>query len=272
MYPQRARSDIDSDRLTATVWLKDMKIHFLGTNGWYDTATGNTICILVRTEGHEIILDAGNGFHKIESQIAGTKARTGHLFLSHFHLDHLEGLHMLNTLKSFDRLVIAGPAGTKKVINTLVNKPFTAPLEKLPYSVDVVELPEEDHRISFSLESAPLLHADLCLGYRITIGGKVLAYCPDTGYCENAVRLARNADLVITECAFRSKETDPAWPHLNPEEAARIAREAGAKKLALVHFDASRYRTIDDRKNAEKHARMIFPDTVATIDEMVVDV
>jgi hypothetical protein len=140
---------------------------------------------------------------------------------------------MLNTLKSFTLMTIAGPIGTKKIIGTLINKPFTALLAILPYAVDVVELPAEQHRIPFSLESAPLLHADLTLGYRISIAGKVVAYCPD-----------RHADLLIAECAYRIGEIDPSWPHLNPEEAARIAREAGAEKLVLVHFDASRDRTL----------------------------
>ena len=249
-----------------------MKVNFLGTNGWYDTGTGNTICILIRTEDQEIILDAGNGFYKIEDQVRGRGARTGYLFLSHFHLDHIEGLHMLNTLRSFSRVTIAGPQGTKKVIETLIAKPFTAPLATLPYAVEIVELPDEQHRFPFSLESAPLLHADLTLGYRISVGGKIVAYCPDTGYCENAVRLGQQADLLIAECAYRIGETNSSWPHLNPGEAARIAREAGAKKLILVHFDASRYRTLGDRKDAETHARTIFPNTISAVDGMIEDV
>ena len=30
----------------------------------------------------------------------------------------------------------------------------------------------------------------------------------------------------------------PGWPHLNPENAIHIAREAEAKRLALMHFGA----------------------------------
>ena len=43
-----------------------MKVLFLGTNGWYDTKTGNTTCILIETKKEYIILDAGNGFYKID--------------------------------------------------------------------------------------------------------------------------------------------------------------------------------------------------------------
>jgi ribonuclease BN (tRNA processing enzyme) len=32
-----------------------MKIVFLGTNGWYDTSTGNTICTLLKTAVGDIL-------------------------------------------------------------------------------------------------------------------------------------------------------------------------------------------------------------------------
>jgi ribonuclease BN (tRNA processing enzyme) len=39
---------------------------------------------------------------------------------------------------------------------------------------------------------------------------------------------------------------------LNPEDAAEIARRAKAKRLALTHFDAGRYTTIQGRLDAVK--------------------
>jgi hypothetical protein len=100
----------------------------------------------------------------------------------------------------------------------------------------------------------------------------VVAYGPDTGYCNNAVKTGRHEDLLIAECAYRIGETDTSWPHLNPEWAARIAREAGAKNLVLVHFDASRYKTLGDRKKAAMHARTAFSNTVSDVDGLIVDV
>ena len=47
-------------------------------------------------------------------------------------------------------------------------------------------------------------HAITTLAIRLEMDGKVIAYCPDTGYCENAVKSACNADLLIAECALRS--------------------------------------------------------------------
>jgi ribonuclease BN (tRNA processing enzyme) len=98
------------------------------------------------------------------------------------------------------------------------------------------------------------------------IDGRTIAYCPDTGYCENAVTLGRAADLLITECAFKAGQANENWPHLNPEMAARIAAEAGAKRLVLTHFDASLYRTLAERNQAAEVAGGIFAATTAARD------
>ena len=70
-----------------------MKIVFLGTNGWYDSATGNTVCILIETDEASILLDAGNGLYKADRYIGPEKPVN--LFISHTHLDHIIGLHLL---------------------------------------------------------------------------------------------------------------------------------------------------------------------------------
>jgi len=247
-----------------------MRVIFLGTNGWFETATGNTLCVLVKTAEYDIVLDAGSGFFRLDSFIDGTKPV--YLILSHFHMDHISGLHGLSKIKCGKDLFIIGQEGTRRVISLLVSRPFTVPIENLGYRTHILELPADDARIPFGLEYLPMLHSDPCLGYRITADGKSIAFCTDTGYCENAVKLAAGADLLITECSFKPGESDAGWPHLNPEIAAKIAVEAAAKKLALVHFDAARYLSLKERAAAEKRAREIFPGTVAATDLMELDI
>ena len=248
-----------------------MKVIFLGTNGWYDTETGNTISILIRTGNYDIILDAGNGLYKVDRYVPPGDEKPAYLFLSHFHLDHMIGLHTLVKCRFTKGLNICGPAGTRQILETIVNSPFTVALERLPYPTAVLELPEETDRLPFAVKTMPLFHSGLTLGFRIEIHGKIIAYCPDTGYCENAVTLAKSADLLITECAYKSGEANESWPHLNPETAARIAVEAGAKKLFLTHFAAGTYLTLEERKASEKVARTIFTSTFAAMDDMQVD-
>jgi ribonuclease BN (tRNA processing enzyme) len=144
------------------------------------------------------------------------------------------------------------------------------PLADLPYPVGILEIPENTASLPFPVEALPLRHSSHTLGYRFAIDGRFITYCPDTGYCENAVTLARGADLLITECAYKDDQFFEGWPHLNPETAARIACEAGAKRLVLTHFDASVYQNLAERKEAEIASSRIFPATTAGTDGLEV--
>ena len=241
-----------------------MEIIFLGTNGWYDTKTGNSICVLVKTKEYDIVLDAGNGIYKLNRYTDGLKPV--YLFLSHFHLDHIAGLHTLLKLNFNKGLTICAGRGARKILNSILRRPFTVPLKNLGYTTEILELPAEAAKIPFVFKCLPLVHSDPVSGYRFEIDGKIIAYCTDTGYCANSVRLARNADLLISECAHRSGETNPGWPHMNPESAAALAKEAGVKKLVLAHFSADRYPALKDRVNARKIAGKIFKNTLAATD------
>ena len=241
-----------------------MEIIFLGTNGWFDTKIANTVCALIKTEKYDIVLDAGNGLAKLDRYCDGSKPVF--LFLSHFHLDHIVGLHALLKFRFRKGLVFCGQKGTRRLLNIFVNSPFTMPLANLPYAVKIVELPGGASRLPFKVESLPLVHADPVLGFRLRLDGKTVVYCTDTGYCPNARKLAEGADLLIAECSNLPGADNPRWPHFNPETAAKLALEAGAGKLALTHFSADKYHSLRLREKALRVARKIFPGTVAAKD------
>ena len=243
-----------------------MKVIFLGTNGWYDTKTGNTTCILIETDDYFIILDAGNGIYKIDQYIRSKKPI--YLFLSHFHLDHIVGLHILNKFNFSQGMYIYGQVGTKDILSTIINEPYTIPFDKLPFKVEVYELSEELRNIPFLVEYKYLFHSSRCLGYRFELDGKILTYIPDTGICKNAVELAENADLLIAECSFKIGQRNVEWQHLNPEDAVKIAKEAGANKLALLHFDASIYRSLEERSEVQEKMKEEFENLIVTFDNM----
>ncbi|MGF7119210.1 MBL fold metallo-hydrolase [Methanobacterium oryzae] len=256
-----------------------MKIVFLGTNGWYDTETGNTTCTLIETSDYYLILDAGNGFYKLNDYIPNIENnqqerkyensdKQVYLFLSHFHMDHIEGLHSLNKFNFKEGINIYGQLGTQKALNTIINEPYTVPFDILPFEVDIHELDEGQHNIPFSVECRFLPHSSKCLGYRFEIDGKTITYCTDTGMSENAVKLAKNADLLITECSFKFYQSNPEWPHLNPEDAVKIAKDADAKILALTHFDANNYRSIEERDEILTKMKDNFQDLLVAHDNM----
>jgi len=247
-----------------------MKVIFLGTNGWYDTETGNTTCILIETDDYFVILDAGNGFYKIDQYIRSKKPI--YLFLSHFHLDHIIGLHILNKFDFDQGMRIYGQVGTKDILDTIINEPYTVPIAKLPFKVEVHELSEGLHNIPFSVKCKLLIHSSKCMGYRFELDGKIIAYVPDTGICENAIELSENADLLIAECSFKMGQSSVEWPHLNPEDAALIAKSAGAKKLVLLHFDANIYRSLEERIEVQEKMKKVFKNLIVTFDNMDIEI
>jgi ribonuclease BN (tRNA processing enzyme) len=242
-----------------------MDVIFLGTNGWFDSDTGNTISVLINSKRYHIVLDAGNGIYKADRYIHDDMPV--YLLLSHFHLDHIEGMHILNKFR-FPLLQIYGQQGTKEALGTVLARPFSIPLDKLPYPVEVHELTPGPYKIPFPLECYHLVHASPCMGYRFELDGRSIAYVPDTGICDNAVKLARNVDLLIAECAHLPGEESHVWPHLNPQDAADIAKSANAGMLALVHFDAARYKTIQERLDAVRSIQG-YDNAFAACDDMV---
>jgi len=247
-----------------------MQVTFLGTNGWFDTPTGNTVSVLVRTRDYDIIFDAGNGIAKADRYISQEKPV--YLFLSHFHIDHIAGLHTLVKFRLRQGLKIFCLPGGSDLLHTFVQEPFTVPLESLPYPVQVIELEEGVHRVPFAVECRPLIHPVPCYGYRVDINNKIIAFCTDTGVCDNAVALARDADLLITECGLKPGESSPDWPHLNPQDAIGIAKKAGAKRLALLHFSAEGYKSLGERKAVQDQFEHSCPGLLVTTDDLTIDV
>jgi len=257
---------------------KRMRVSFLGTNGWYATKDGNTPCTVIDAPQAYIVLDAGDGIQHLDGIVRGSKPV--HLYLSHFHLDHTAGLHIMPKFDFRGGMEIFGQKGARKILSTLVNRPFTAGFSELKTKVRVHELAPGSHRVkgaggSYRVTCAPLVHADPCFGYRFEFGAgegkKTIAYCTDTGPCGNYLKLARGADLLISECTMLpSYKVDKFWPHLSPVIAARLAKEAGCRKLALTHFGANFYTGMKARDMAQEVARKTFANTIAAKDGMTI--
>jgi ribonuclease BN (tRNA processing enzyme) len=240
-----------------------MKVHFLGTLGWYDTRLGNTLCILADTESAYVVFDAGGGLYKLGGYIKENKPVI--ILLSHFHLDHIIGLHSLAKFNFKQGIKIFGPPGIKQLFNTIINQPYTMPVGKLPTRVTVSEF-TNNLNLPVRISYKKLRHVSTCYGYRLSAEGKTVSFCTDTGACRNLGLLARGADFLIAESSLPAGKIDNSWPHLNPEQAALIAKNAKVKRLILAHFDAGVYLKRQDIKQAEIAARKIFKNTVAARD------
>jgi ribonuclease BN (tRNA processing enzyme) len=245
-----------------------MKIRFLGTNGWFSTDKGNTVCALIESEKYYVVLDAGDGIHKLDRYIENEKPI--HLFLSHLHFDHILGFHQLNKFMFKQTLNVYGLTGTRDSLQ-IIRHPYTIPFSDLPFQVKIHELQEGRHSNPFPFTCKLLFHSDPCLGYRLELDGKVITYCTDTGVCDSLYELAQDAALLITECSLKPGQDAGGWPHLNPREAANAAKRANAEQLVLTHFDAECYQTGNERLEAETVAKQIFENTLSACDDLEIE-
>ena len=108
----------------------------------------------------------------------------------------------------------------------------------------------------------------------VQVGRKVV-YCTDTVFCDNAVELAKDADVLIHEATFAHQDADMAFQRLHSTStmAAQVALLANAKTLIMTHF-SPRYAPGNPivLDNLITEARMIFPNTIAAHDFMTYDV
>jgi ribonuclease Z len=101
--------------------------------------------------------------------------------------------------------------------------------------------------------------------------GRVLVYTGDTRPNLSVIQASRDADLLIHEATFGGDEAERAREtgHSTAAEAARVALEAGARRLVLTHI-SSRYNRDTSELLAE--ARAVFPETTIARDGMTLDV
>jgi ribonuclease Z len=101
--------------------------------------------------------------------------------------------------------------------------------------------------------------------------GRVLVYTGDTRPHLAVIEASRGADLLVHEATFGGDEQDRAKEtgHSTAAEAARVAAEAGARRLVLTHI-SSRYNRDTSELLAE--AKAVFPETVIARDGMTLDV
>lgn len=250
-----------------------MKVIFLGTNGWYSTSTGDTPCILIDAKDQYVILDAGNGIYKLDRYIKENKPIS--LFISHFHIDHVSGLHTLMKFEFRQGIDVYVGEGRLKDFETLVNPPFTIGYKPRPDNVYTLnttirlhELSEACENIRFKAAAVKQYHAYVDHGFRIELEDKTIAYTGDCGFTDASRQLAKNADLLICECSNKESPSPDTWGHFDPVQAATLAKESNVKQLILNHFGAHLYTSLEDRKWAEKEAKKIFPKTLAATDGM----
>jgi len=215
------------------------------------TILGSGTCIPVPNRGpsglalsfgsHLIMFDGGGGSLRQMPKTGLDFRRIDFHCITHFHPDHVTDLvpllFAMNYTVDFrrtDPLHILAPWGLKDFYEKM-HEVFGHWIEAHTYPLHLCEAGETeiDFR-DFSTQTLPMVHSAASIAFRVNAQGRSLVYSGDTDYCENIVKLGREADLLILECSFPDEMKKEG--HLTPRLAGRIAREASCRKLLLTHF------------------------------------
>ena len=143
----------------------DLSVVFLGTGGSVPSARRATACVLIRSGGSRILVDAGEGAQRQMINSTGL-VQVDDIYVTHFHADHYLGLPGL--LKTYDLLErqkplrIIGPAGLIGLFDAL-RRIFG----RLRYDVELVELEpgEGVEHDGFEMRAFGVEHRMAALGY-----------------------------------------------------------------------------------------------------------
>lgn len=217
-----------------------MILAVLGSGTAYPSIERSNSSYLIEAGKEKILFDSGSGTIRQLLKLKINIMDIGHIFYTHLHNDHISDLPAIiwsnnYGLKRKKALNIYGPKGFKKYYKDLYSKILGSP--KLSYKVNVFEMKDDDDvKIGkgVKITSKKMKHKGECVGYRICHDKKIIVYTGDLGYSNNAIKLAKDSDLLVIECAYPDKITFPH--HMTPSRCGEIASKARVRKMLLTHF------------------------------------
>lgn len=230
---------------------------------------GNTSCVVVRHgDDRPIVLDMGTGLREFGAAHGNCDPIDASLLVSHLHWDHVQGLPFFSPVHHAESdVTIYGPphgdTGLRESFNGMMQPPyFPICCDHLPDGIRFQTSWDERFAIGetkVTTRSVP--HVGQTNGYRIEIGGVVVAYVPDhqeplddpQRVDAGVLELCGGADLLIHDAQFTAEEllARPSWGHCTAAYAVEVAAQSGVKSLALFHHDPWHDDDMIDRLLAE---------------------
>ncbi len=223
-----------------------MKVTVIGCSGSFAGPDSSASCYLLEAEDTEqpgrtwrILLDLGSGALGALQRHADPLSIDA-VLISHLHADHFFDISGYYVLRKYHpkgaqpRIPVWGPRGTKRRLALAYGLPRDPGMtEEFVFE----RLRQDDTRIGpFTVTARRMDHPVEAYAFRVECGGGVLVYSGDTARCQPLVELARDADLLLAEAAFREGQHNPPHIHMTGSDAGRVAAEAGVSRLVLTHI------------------------------------
>jgi phosphoribosyl 1,2-cyclic phosphodiesterase/ActR/RegA family two-component response regulator len=266
---ERLRADRTTPRLTVRFWGTRGSIAAPGPGTVVHG--GNTACVELRSGPDILVFDAGTGIRELGLALAAEfrgRAVTVHLFISHTHWDHIQGLpFFVPAYSPGTTLHIYGSTGQGQSLAAILRGQmqadyFPVSLGDLASSIHVHEYHGDAFRIGEATVAATYMnHPGMTLGYRVERAGRSVVYATDhepyrstlevgSGRAgagrqlgrvldDALVAFVRGADLYIGEAQYTDEEYQSkiGWGHSSLSATVDVALQGGVKALALFHHD-----------------------------------
>jgi phosphoribosyl 1,2-cyclic phosphodiesterase len=230
---------------------------------------GNTACVALEHPGCDpIVLDLGTGLRFFGDARADDGPLRAHALVSHLHWDHVQGLPFCAPLhRPGAQLEVYGPSHEGRSLASAFEEFMRPPY--FPVGVgDLIgdirfhTLDDDDFVVGEAKVRARYVpHIGATFGYRIELGGVVVAYISDhqqpldgsDDVADEVLELADGADLLIHDAQYTDEEfaVKAHWGHCTIDYALHVAHEAGVRRLALFHHDPAHTDEIVDSIVAE---------------------
>ena len=230
-----------------------MRLTMLGTQGWIPTHRRETTCIAVEDGDRLLIFDAGTGLGRLAEPPASAllqRAKEFHLFLTHYHLDHVCGLAYLPALFADRTLHIHAAEASvngvdiEKGIGELIRHPYNPGSLDLP-GLTLDSLREGVNSVAgHEVRMRAQCHPDTTVAYRID---DAFVLATDTVQDPATAQFAKGVRLLLHETWIDGAEEHMPGKeefvaraykaHSSARQAARIADDAGVGELFLIHLN-----------------------------------
>jgi len=243
-----------------------VRLTVVGCSGSFPGPQSPASCYLLQAEHAgrtwSVVIDLGNGSLGVLQRHIDPLALDA-IVLTHLHADHfldICGLYVMQKYHPGDepRLAIAvhGPADTpERVALAYYGRP-SVPVPEFEFRplLDGVAF----HVGPFRFLPRRVEHPVEAYGFRVEVGGRVVAFTGDTDECPQLADLLHGADLALADSAFVDGRDHAPGIHLSGSRAARAAVAAGGvRRLMLTHIPVW-----NDPEVCRAQAAAVWPDEV----------
>ncbi|MEE9306623.1 MAG: MBL fold metallo-hydrolase [Spirochaetia bacterium] len=220
----------------------------------FGSVGGNTTCLSIHAEDTPlVIIDAGSGIRELAAMVNKQKKNTRefHIFFTHFHWDHLQGLPFFSPVgyKKSNTLYFYSP---KKNLEEIVRGQMVPPY--FPVDMDAmaakkcfIRLKSPATRLGkLEIGWKSMRHPGGCVAYKMSHNGRSMIFATDAELSpedfkrtpENS-RFFENTDLLILDSQYTLGEAIEKydWGHTSYSMAVDFAAEWNIKTLALFHHE-----------------------------------